>query len=139
MTKETKISREMAEQEFDRFCDLWDIDSDTDSMSVEDLDSFEAPKRRLVRAIEKGQASINEEGHVLFKLLAPTAVVSELTFKVPSGQAYMTMDKYKDRQNMHKLQAFMGSMTSQSPSVFSGMDGRDVKFCQGVALLFMGS
>ena len=137
--KSDKMTLEVAEKEFDRFVQEWDIDGNIDAMSGEDRDAFKAQKDRIVRQIMAGNATVDEHGNISYTLRHPKGSLTELAFNVPNGDAYMAMDNYKDRQSVHKLNAFMGSMTKQPPKLFSNMDGRDIKFCMGVTLLFLGS
>lgn len=133
------IAKEVAEKEFADFVDAWDIDANTDAMSGEDREAFAQQKAKIVTQIMKGSASIDEDGNISYRLKKPQDGVTEIVFRIPSGQAYMAMDQYKDRQNVHKMYAFMGSMTKQETKLFSRMDARDTKFCMGVTLLFLGS
>jgi len=135
----SKINTEMAEQEFDRFAERWDIETNTARMNEESAEGFQALKDRIVRAIEKGRATIGDKGNLTYALYESIGDVKHLDFSVPKGSAYMEMDNYKDKQSMRKLFAFMGGMTKQDSKIFAKMDGVDVKFCQGVATLFMVS
>ena len=144
MSKEVEATREkmpleVAEAEFARFAQIWDIDVNTDNMSGEDKESFNQQRGRIVNQIMAGHATVDEAGDIRYKLKYPEGSVTELHFRVPKGDAYMAMDKFKDRQNIHKTNAFLGAMTKQPPQLFSNMDARDVKFCQGVVVLFLGS
>ena len=134
-----KMTLEVAEKEFNKFVQEWDIDGNIDAMSGEDRDAFKQQKDRIVRQILEGNATVDEHGNISYTLRHPKGELTELAFNVPNGAAYMAMDQYKDRQSVHKLNAFMGSMTKQPPKLFSNMDGRDIKFCMGVTLLFLGS
>ena len=134
-----KIALEVAEAEFAKFIDEWDIDANVDAMSGEDRESFEQQQSRIVRQIVKGAAVIDADGSITYTLKHPKGSTTEVVFRVPGGDAYMAMDKFKERQSMHKLYAFMGVMTKLPPAIFGNMDGRDIKFCQGVTLLFLGS
>ena len=133
------IDQETAEAEFARFTDEWDIDDNVDAMSGEDRESFEQIQNRIIKQITKGSAVVDVDGNITYTLKHPKGSTTEVVFRVPGGDAYMAMDKFKDRQNMHKLYAFMGVMTKLPPAIFGNMDGRDIKFCQGVTLLFLGS
>ena len=138
---EEKMAREAAEHDFKTFAEAWDIDDDVDGMVDEDdKESFRLQAGRIIRKIRKGQAVVDEGGAVLrYTLLEAQGSVEVLTFNIPKGQAWSSMDRYKDRQNIGKLNAFMADMTDQSPSLFAKMDGRDLKFCQAVTNLFLGS
>lgn len=134
-----KIERAAAEQEFERFANIWDIDSDMGHMDGEDKESFNQQKSRIVRAIRGGHVAIDESGSLCYTLKHPKGDTPEITFNVPTGDAYVSMDGYKDRQGIHKLNAFLGSMTGQPPKFFARMDARDIKFCQAVVILFLAS
>lgn len=137
--EDTVIDLETAQREFARFVDEWDIDDNVDSMSGEDRESFEQIQNRIISQVVKGTAVIDEEGNITYTLKYPKGSTTSIVFKVPGGDAYIAMDKFKDRQSMHKLNAFMGVMTKLPPAIFGNMDGRDIKFCQGVTSLFLGS
>ena len=135
-----KITLEVAEAEFDQFAMTWDILTNKTRMSAEDRDSFEAQKGRIVDEIMAGGAVVDEGGSTItYTLKHPSGDLKDLCFSVPKGNAYMAMDKHKERQGIHKMYEFMGAMTKQPPRLFANMDARDVKFAQGVALLFLGS
>lgn len=135
----TELALEFAESEFKRFVDEWDIDDNMEAMSGEDRESFEQVQRRVIIQIQKRNATVDEEGTITYTLKHPKGSTTEIVFKVPGGDAYMAMDKFKERQSMHKLNAFMGVMTKLPAPLFSNMDGRDIKFCQAVTTLFLGS
>jgi len=117
----------------------WCIDDNIEHMGPEDKESFTQQKARVVNQIIRGNAAIQENGDIIFSLQAPSGSVTALTFTIPKGRAFMSMDSYKERQGMHKMASFMGSMTGQPPKFFSNMDGRDYKFCMGIATLFLAS
>ena len=134
----SKVVYEMALQEFDRFTHAWDIDANVDAMNGEDKESFEVQKGRIVRAIQSGAATIDEEGDVTYALKHPKGAVTSLCFKA-GRTSLIAMDQYKDRQNVHKMYAVIGSMVAQPPKLIANMDARDTKLCMGVASLFLGS
>lgn len=136
---DAKINSETAELEFDRFAAAWDLDTEVELMNMEDRESFEAQKRKIVRKIMSGSAVVDLEGNITYTLSGETFGLFEIHFKLPSGHAYLNMDSFKDRQSIHKLNAFMGSIINQNPKIFASMSAVDVKFCQAVSLLFLGS
>lgn len=139
LEKGDKVALEAAKAEFARFVDEWDIDDNVDAMSGEDRESFEQIQSRIIKQIVKGNATVDADGNITYALKHPKGSTTHIEFRVPGGDAYIAMDKFKDRQSIHKLNAFMGVMTKSAPAIFGNMDGRDVKFCQGVTSLFLGS
>jgi len=136
--KEVRIKKEVAVLDFDRFAEVWDVDTDTESMDLEDRAGYEKQKGLLVKQIMATNMTVDAEGMPTYKLRYPKGSLTEVRFRIPSGQAYMTMDNYKERQGMHKFMSFMGSMTGQNAKTFSNLDARDVKVCMGVVTLFLG-
>ena len=128
-----KMALEAAENDFKRFIDAWEIDANIDRMLIEDRESFEQQKGRIVNQIMAGYAVIDDAGDIIYTLKFPEGAVTELKFTVPKGEAYMRMDAFKERQGVRKMNAFMGAMTKQPPALFANMDARDVKI--GTCLL----
>ncbi len=134
------VDQETAEAEFDRFVERWEIDGDTETMNEESRDGFEAHQRTITRAIVRGRLVFDDEAHATIKLPHTTELeMSEVTLVVPTGAAMLKWDNYKDRQNVHKMNAMLGAMSNQNPHVFSKIDARDLKPIMAVATLFLAS
>lgn len=135
-----KINHKTAEAEFTRFVEAWDIDADLEDMEVEDVKSFEDQKRKIVKAIKKGRASISEDGTIVnYNLIVPVLDNTAIIMKIPKGDSFMAMDRYKEKQQIHKMYAFMAASSGLPVQIFTNMDGRDLKFCMGISLLFLAS
>jgi hypothetical protein len=133
------VAREVAEAEFERFTQYWDIHTDSEAMTVESREDFDIKRANIIRLIRSGDVTIDEKGKLTYRLIFSEIAVPELCFAVPTGAAYVSFDRYKDRQNMAKTFEMLGAMTGQPPKTFSNLDGRDVKFCMGMLALFMAS
>ena len=138
-SKKGKVDQKTAEQDFKRFADAWEIDTDVADMSPDDLTSFEDQKRKIIKAIKKGRASVRDNGDITYVLKEPVHGVNEVVLSMPRGEGYMEMDRYKEQASVHKFMAVMGSMTGKPVKVFSGMGGIDLKFCMAVSTLFLAS
>ena len=138
---ERTVDEETAGLEFDRFAEAWCLDSDTVAMDEEDRDTFNTLRRKLVRAIGFGFLTVDESGEKLtYALRYPrTGGLTELELRPPLGSALTDLDKYKERQAMHKLNSYLASVCRTNPAVFSQMDQRDLKIPQAVITLFLGS
>ena len=124
--KKERMTEEVANKEFENFADAWDIDSNTDAMNSEDKDSFDEQKKRIVNALIKGRVSIAGNGNLTYNLVGEEGPDS-FEFKIPKGDAYLNMDKYKDRQAMHKMFGVLANMAGTSSKMFSNIDARDTK------------
>lgn len=132
----SKIAREVAEAEFDRFIEANDILVD-DSMEKEDRDAFNEQKARIVRAIEVGAMVVNEAGEPVYTPQR-TKDAEALTFHEPTGASLMAMDRKKKNEDVGKLYATMGDMTRTDAKTFSNMKMADLKVCMAVTTLFLG-
>jgi len=132
-----KVSKDAAEQEFERFCDAMDLDVDLESMEEDDRKSFEDQKAKIVKAICSGSLVISENGEPVF-----TPQRSEnkdpITFYEPDGATLMAMDRRKKNEDIAKLYSAMGSMTKTSASRFSNLKMSDLKICMALATVFLG-
>jgi len=136
---EVAISIDVAQDEFQRFANEWDIDTDTSLMESDDKEDFNKLKRKIVREIMKGNATVDTDGNISYKLKYPKGEKTDLDFRIPLGKAYMNMDNYKEKQGMHKMFSFIGSLIKMPSGYCSSIDARDLKFCLGVATLFLAS
>ena len=59
---EKKVATEVAEQEFVRFIEAMDLDVDPKDWSDDDKKSYEDTKRKIIRAMERGDLVINDDG-----------------------------------------------------------------------------
>ena len=136
--EEDKISREMAEQEFDRFGASMDLDFDTSFMDEEDRKGFEQAKRRIVKALMSGAMFINDDGCPVFKPQRVDTDVNPITFYESTGATYMAMDRKKKTEDMGKMMALMADYTQTSSGLFAKMKNADFKVCLAVTTLFLG-
>ena len=139
MTDKQVVAPDVAAVDFDRLMEAWDVDTEPAGMDADDRAGFEQQRRRIVRKIISGDATVDSTGDVLTYTLAhPVGDVTELEFKPPKGDAYTSFDQYKEKQGVHKLNSFMANMTGKAPKLFSQIDSRDAKFCQAAVALFFG-
>lgn len=137
MIKEQVVAQEVAEDEFNRFCDSMDIDNNTEAMTEEDEKSFKGPKETIIRAIMQGSLIVNDDGEPVYTP-RNSPKVGELTFREPNGADYMAMDRKKDGQNISKMWAMADAVTKSTPGAISNLRNRDLKVVQAIMQLFMG-
>lgn len=133
----SKIAKEVAEQEFERFADAMDLDVDTSTMDDDDRKGFEQQKGRIVSAICSGSLVINDNGEPVFTPQR-SKDAGPITFQEPDGAALMAMDRKKKSEDIGKLYATMGAMTGTNAKTFSGMKMADLKVCMAITTLFLG-
>lgn len=133
---EEKISREVAELEFNRFTDAMDIDVDTSKMDEEDTKGLNQLRDRVVGAIMNGSLTINDDGEPTFSPRR-SRNTDPITFYEPTGATLMAMDRKKKSEDMGKLYVAMADMTKTTPATFSSMAMADLKVCIAVVTLFL--
>jgi len=133
----TKIAKEVAEAEFDRFTSAMDIDAEVANMDAEDKKGFNEQKDRIVKAVMSGALTVNDNGEPVF---TPQRIkdADALTFHEPTGASLMAMDRKKKTEDVGKLYATMGDMTKTHANTFSKMKMPDLKVCMAITTLFLG-
>ena len=137
-TKENPVALEVAEAEFDRFADKMDLDLDTSLMDAEDLGQFAKQKRRILRAMERGDLTVNEGGEAVYTPSNARSKHSDpITFHERTGASLMAMDGKKKGHDVAKTYAVMSDMCRVHPNVFAGLAGNDAKVCEALFALLM--
>lgn len=135
-----KVAGEVADLEFDRLCKYYNVDTNPEYMDEKDLESFNNLRRKLTFPIREGHLTVDEGGVPTYAMqYEGFEALTSLTFKVPTGHAIASWDKFSDREGIKKLNSYMGNMTSQTDMVFIKMDGRDLQVCQAIVTLFLAS
>lgn len=132
--KEVKVTAEVAETDFERFCETNGIEVDVDSLNEEDLASYNKQKSYIVKAIMKGNLVIDEDDRAVFDYGKGT-----LVFEEPDGDAFTAMDRAKKNEDMKALNLSMAAITGEDAKLFTRMKMRHVKVCMAITSLFLGS
>lgn len=135
--KDNKISKDMAELDFNKFTEKMDLDVNTEGMSVDDKRDFTVQKDRLVRCIMEGSLVIDEEGQPIYTPQRAGVDVNSITFYEPTGASYIAMDRKKAGEDMGKMFATMADITKTSSGLFAKMKNTDLKVCIAMTLLFL--
>lgn len=135
------IDYEFAEDEFNRFCESWELDNEESEMSEDDKKDFKRLKTTIIKAIRKGRLCMLEDQTLEYTVSEKTEnekkVGQKIIIKRPKGSTYLAMDNYKEGQNVHRFNAVLASMSSHDPRWFSDLDGIDMKPLQAVVTLFL--
>lgn len=135
---EHRIALEIAEAEFTRFAEEMDLDVDTGTLDAEDLTAFNKMKSRILRAMQRGDLVVNENGEAVFTPQRSSSKSHEpITFHERTGASLMAMDGKKKGHDVAKTYAVMADMCRVHPSTFAGMSGSDVKVCEALFALLM--
>ena len=133
-----EMSEELAMEEVRRWAEMNDIELMVRNANGDLVMDAAVPK--LAAQERCGRLALNDEGEFVYTVSekSPAGFAGEkITFKTPTGSAYMAMDKYKDTQSVHKLMAFASAMTGKDVSWFSKLANQDYKVVQSIAGFFI--
>lgn len=136
-TEKPKVSKDVATKEFERWAEAWDIDIDREYMDDEDKSTFDNLRSRIERNIMRGRLVVSKDGEQIVQNLHKGGP-RPITYSMPKGAAWLTMDQHKERQSMHKVFGYLAAMAGEPIRYFSNLDGPDVKVAQDIGLLFLG-
>ena len=133
------VSAEVADVEFERMVAYWDLD-----MHVEDAEGaaeLADIKQKVIREIERGNATIDDEGQITYTLQHAyadgTGPGDPLKFCIPSGAILIGLDRIKKDRDMEKAYNLLGGMCNRPAGFFRQVDIRDIKFLQALVGLFL--
>ena len=132
------VSKEVARAEFERFADAMDLDLDSDNMTAEDNEANEKQIGQVVKAIETGHVTIDEQGQPTVFLKVPTNSTEKLTFFEPDGAVLLALDSKKENASVSKMFSMIQAMTHTPEGTLAKVKQRDLKVIQGLASLFLG-
>lgn len=132
--KKSVAGPSVAEVEIDRIIEYWEVDPEGDE--------WEASRKRLLFAIQKGRITLDEEHRcVKMKLVLPIAKedgteIEVLDFHEPSANDLTVMDKYKKDALMAKTIHLASRMTRVPVGIIERMTSRDVSTMGAITSLF---
>jgi hypothetical protein len=132
---ETKISVDVAEQEFENYCNANDIDTNVSGMDDDDKKAFEKIKRRFVKACRAGR--VVADGTSLTYTLSK--------FSNENAGAVIKVDRPlvkgfiagKQEDSVLRVNSLLSSMTGKEISFFAKIDVSDWMFLSDLATLFL--
>ena len=132
------IAAEVAEQEFDRFLELMDVDLDLAVMDAEDRTAAEKIRRLIVKQIVAGHLTVGDDGEPTYTPWRAKSTYKEpITFRERDGGTLTAQDGKKKNAEGAKTYAMMGSLTGLHPGTFSKLKGTDIKVYKSIYTLLM--
>ena len=136
-TKSTKIGREVAEQEFQRFVDLMNLDVEESYLNDEDKAGLATNRHRFIRAVEAGSLVVDESGIPIFTP-QKSDHCDPITFYEPTGASLMSMDRKKEGADVGKMFTIMADFTKTDQGRFAGLKIADLNVCMAISMLYLG-
>ena len=86
-----KVASDVAQQEFERWAEVFEIDITTADLDDEELKAFEAFKNKFIKRVESGALTVDEDGVIEF---TPRGDSEEpLKFDEPTGSLLSARQK----------------------------------------------
>jgi hypothetical protein len=130
-----KVATEVAETEFARWAEAFDIDTDTADLDDEELKAFEAFSSKFIKRVESGALTVDEDGVLFF---APRGDDGDrLRFDEPTGA--LLSSRQKNDTDVQAARRALGAWAGVEPKRFADMKLRDFNFCSELLAFFGNS
>jgi len=131
-----KISLEVAEADFNRFCESMAVETDLDNMEKDTQKAFLENKCIVIKAMRLKSLAVNESGELEF-----TPVRSDnkakITFHEPTGATLMATDGASKNESMKRMNKVLADVTQTNEKRFSLLKLSDYRVCLAVISLFL--
>lgn len=128
------LDKKFAEEEFQRWIDLMDIDMDVEGLDENTARDRLEEKRIVVRAIRRQMLAVEDDGTLIFNV----SEGSPIKIKRPRISARRAMDRKKDSHMQGKMLAYMSAVTGVSDATLNKMYESEGKVLQSLFSLFLG-
>lgn len=130
-----KVATEVAQQEFERWAEAFEIDITTDALDPEELKAFEGFKAKFIKRVETGALTVDENGTIEF---TPRGDDGEpLKFDEPTGA--LLSARQKNDTDIQAARRVMAAWCGVAPKRFADMKLRDFNFCSELLAFFGNS
>lgn len=129
---EEKITKEMAEAEFERFKKAMRLRLDREGMDENEAKDVKEDIAVLVEEIMAGRLAINDEGQAV---VYPEGK-DPLTFRKPTGRDVAVIDKKKEAHKVGQQYAIIGALCDTAPSFIQQLAWDDIDICARIIGLF---
>jgi hypothetical protein len=137
-TENESEAKSLGEQEFFNWCDANEIDRTVEDMEDDDRKDFERIKKRFVKAVDEKRIVV-EGTSITYTIsrFSKSNTGQTLTIRRPIGKDFISMDGFKDTQQVQKFSAFLASIAGTEKSVIARLDAKDRQFIQDIGTLFL--
>ena len=130
------VAAEVAENEFDRLCELRRVSTEVGDMNEEEATAFAELRKKLVRAVMRGTLVIDEAGVATYT--PPVAGAKPFAFKNLTA-ASLIGSNGKQQDNMSRTLQIIAAMTERAPAEVARLAIPDLKMCGSIVTLFMSA
>lgn len=124
---EPKVAREVAEAEFERFCEMMAAYADAKNLkNEEDVKSFNEQRERFIGAVMNGSLVVEDDGTAVY---TPHSGGAPMRFGEPTAANLIVADRFKRDANMQKQIALLASMSGRTEKEIGALSARDMRVC----------
>jgi hypothetical protein len=131
----SKVATEVAQQEFERWAETFEIDISTEAFDPEELKAFDGFKAKFIKRIETGALTIDDDGVIEFSPRGDDG--DPLKFDEPTGA--LLSARQKNDTEIQAARRVLASWTGVAPKRFAEMKLRDFNFCSELLAFFGNS
>lgn len=133
-----KIDEETADVEFERFAVGYDLEFDEKEMDDDSAKEFRKGKDRIVRAIQAGAMTIDDEGNPTYTpQRAKSKHQKPLVFHERTGKTLAAGDGLDVKAVGRRMNASIAELCNVQPKDIAGLVGPDIKVCEALFLLLV--
>lgn len=138
------LNTEMAQSEFKELAEDWGMEVETETLDKKELKEYNNLKRPIINALRRGSLTIDEDDNgdkrLNYTLTKPVEGLADLIhFNLPGGVAMLKSQNGSKDNGIDMVFYFLGHIAGLAPKKLAKLKGRDYKFLQAVAGLFLGS
>jgi hypothetical protein len=130
-----KVSKDVAQQEFERWAEEFEIDITTNDLDGEELKAFEAFKNKFIKRVESGALTVDEDG--VIELTPRGDSEDPLKFDEPTGS--LLSARQKNDTDIQAARRVLAAWSGVPPKRFADMTLRDFTFCSELLAFFGNS
>lgn len=135
---ENAVALDVAEAEWDRLCEMWDLDTSPSELNEDEKSTFSIMRKKIIGLVMQGRACVDtEKGAFKYTLTNPIGLIKELSFRLPKGGDFEKADKCKDTEDVKRNNTIIALMIKEPLSVAQQIEGVDYKVARTISSLFM--
>jgi hypothetical protein len=128
-----QVAKDVANSDFERWADTFEIDTDTSDLADAEQKAFEAFRLKFVKRVQRGSLAVEDGGVLAFYLDKDNM----LRLDEPTGAILSA--RLKNDDDVQAARRMLGQWAGVPPKVFADMTLRDFNFCSELLGFFGGA
>lgn len=134
---ETPIAKEVAEDDFARMAEWYDLD--LEGLDKEDATAFKTLKDAIIREMCRGRITVCDKGFPTVHLKYGVGSIKTITFKHPKAEHLIAAGDKKAKNTEVQAWKMLADLTGMPDTTFANMRiNPDFRNCKQLVTLFLG-